>query len=320
MARSRRLPTNAPTKLYDYDPETGINLVKVKGICDGFCNPRPWYFHVKMAYAPIKVDLTPRIQDSSVIVHATNYYSFTDLSELTTTWHLMQAGKDLQSNSVHLQLAPRGHGDLKFELPQEALAQADVLKLEFIHPDGRNIASYQLRLKPEADTTPKLDSANLAGVNFPHLNLVPVTYGKNAVGWHWAFRHPGKLVNITVEKASAASDASPVTDDAALYAMPLAQVHVMEADVVRLDQAGGKAIAHVRAEFAKGEFSYHVKWLAPNGAEKRLRTSRNWAGRFKCPLATTISRGIARRIGATIPRRTLAGRPASRRRIRPMFM
>ena len=318
--RDRAICDQCSTKLFDYDPVTGINLVKVKGICDGFCNPRPWYFHVKMAYAPIKVDLTPKIQGAFAIVHATNHYSFTDLSELTTTWHLMQAGKDLESKPVHLALAPRSQGDLKLDLPQQALSQADVLKLEFVDAAGRNVANYQLRLKPEANTTPKLDTANLAGVNFPHLNLVPVTYGKNAVGWRWAFRHPGTLVNISVTRSGAG--ASPVKDDAALYAMPLGDVHVMEADVVQADEPNGKKIAHVRAEFANGEFSYQVNWLAPNGAKNAPADIQGTgldvsnAGRRRPFLMA--SSGVLEQLPRDAHRP--AGRPASPRRIRPMFM
>jgi hypothetical protein len=253
------------TKLYDYFPATGINLVKVKGICDAFRNPRADYFHVKMAYAPIKVDLKPKIDGSTATVHVTNYLSFMDLSELTTTWRLLGNGKELKSDAIHPKLAAWSNGDVKFDLPAEAMSQADVLKLEFAYPDGRNIANYQLRLKPEADTTPSMDSANLAGVNFPHLNLVPVTYGNNKNGWHWAFRHPGKLVNIKVEQASGGKSDSTITDDA-LYAMPLSQVRAMDGDVVLAgDKAGSKPVARVHVDLADGKFSYHLTWEKPNG-------------------------------------------------------
>ncbi len=189
--RDRAVVDPNADKLYDFFPKTGINLVKVKGICDAFNNPRPDYFHVKMAYAPITVDLKPDVSGSSVIVHATNRFSFTDLSDVTTTWRLLSAGKELKTGDEHLPLAPRQSGDLKLDLPGDALSQADVLRLEFTHADGRNLATYDLRLKPEADTTPKIETNDLAGVNFPHFNLVPVTYGKNSNGWRWATRHPG---------------------------------------------------------------------------------------------------------------------------------
>ncbi len=90
--QDRAVTDQCPLKLYDYFPESGINLVKVKGIVDGFRNPRPAYYNVKMACAPIKAELKPKVDGSSVLVDVTNRYSFTDLSELTTTWHLMNAG------------------------------------------------------------------------------------------------------------------------------------------------------------------------------------------------------------------------------------
>ncbi len=83
--QDRAVADKCPDKLYDYDPRTGINVVKVKGIVDAFRNPRPDYYHVKVAYAPLKVSLKPEVTSTGIVVRATNYYSFTDLSELTTT-------------------------------------------------------------------------------------------------------------------------------------------------------------------------------------------------------------------------------------------
>jgi len=52
----RAVGRQVPTKLYDYFPATGINIVKVKGLCDAFRNPRAGVYDIKMAYAPIMVD------------------------------------------------------------------------------------------------------------------------------------------------------------------------------------------------------------------------------------------------------------------------
>ena len=92
-----------------------------------------------------------------MIVHATNRFSFTDLSDVTTTWRLLSAGKELKTGDEHLPLARRKSGDLKLDLPGDALLQADVLRLEFTITDGRNLATYDLRLKPEADTAENRD-------------------------------------------------------------------------------------------------------------------------------------------------------------------
>ena len=48
----RAVADQSPTKLYYFFPETGINLLKIKGIVDGFRNPPPWYYDVKMIYSP----------------------------------------------------------------------------------------------------------------------------------------------------------------------------------------------------------------------------------------------------------------------------
>jgi beta-galactosidase len=279
--QDRAVADGCKTKLYDYVPATGINYVKAKGICDGFRNPRPWYYHVKVAYAPIQLvppglsaadlpslggrgarapELHAAVTGSTASVKATNYYSFTDLSELNTTWRLLKSDKELKTGVAHPTLAPRATGDIKFELPSDALAEADALRLDFDHPDGRNVATYLLRIKPEADTTPKLDTARLDGIKFPRFNFVSMTYGKNPnTGWRWIERHPAKLVNISVQKAGSSAPTS-LTDDAALYAMPLAEVGAMDADVVLADDTKAKVAGHVRADFAGGQFSYSLKW------------------------------------------------------------
>jgi hypothetical protein len=81
--RDRAVADPGPVHLYDYDPVTGISLAKVKGLCDPFGNPRAGYYQVKVVYAPIKVNLQPKIVGSTIVVHAENHYSFTDLSELS---------------------------------------------------------------------------------------------------------------------------------------------------------------------------------------------------------------------------------------------
>ncbi len=260
--QDRAVADQFPKKLYDLFPRSGINLVKVKGQCDGFRNPRASLYHVKMACAPVAVDLQPVVGAASVTIHATNRFSFTDLSELKSTWHLMAGETELTSEVARLALPPRTNRDLTIGLPTAALTKADALRLDFAHADGTDIVTYLLRLKPEPDTTPRIDTAGLAGVNFPRFNLTPVTYGRNHVGWRWAFRHPVKLVNITTRKGGGPS--TPVSDDAALYAMPLADVTVMDADLVESDR-NDRTVGHIHTDFAGGRFAYRLDWSKPNG-------------------------------------------------------
>jgi beta-galactosidase len=256
----RAVADKCPEKIYDYFPRTGINLVKVKGICDGFRNPRAWYYHVKMAFAPIRVDLKPQVADGSVTINVTNHYSFTDLSEIKTTWHLFKEGRELKSAVTHVALAPRTSGDIRLDLPARELAQADALRIDFDHPEGRTIATYDLRLRPEPDTSPKLASLSDADVKFPHLNLITVTYGKNSINWRWATRYPGHLVGISVRNSKGSAAASQIANEAALYSMPLSDVRAVEADIVIGDDLTKKPEGHVSASFADGKFAYEITW------------------------------------------------------------
>src|SRR5262249_30451245 len=136
---------------------------------------------------------------------------------------------------------------------------------------GRNISTYDLRLKPETDTTPKIDSASLAGVNFPRFNLVSATWGNNAIGWRTVQRHPAKLTSITVEKASGPAQ---LNDEAALCATPLADIRALNADVVFHDDASGKVAGHLHANFQNGQFAWQLTWEREDGKANR----RNPAG------------------------------------------
>ena len=65
--QDRAVADKCKTKLYDFDPATGVSYVKNKGLVDGWRNPRPDYYAVKMEYSPIKVgqearyDFPPRL-------------------------------------------------------------------------------------------------------------------------------------------------------------------------------------------------------------------------------------------------------------------
>jgi hypothetical protein len=202
-----------------------------------------------------------------VTIHAINHLSFTDLSELNTTWHLCQNEHDLASATVHPPLTPRSSGDLKLQVPNDKLAQADMLRLVFDRADGLNIVTYDLRLRPEVIVPPKLAVASAPALTFPQLNLTTVTYGVDHVGWHWAFRHPGQLTDVTIQKAAG----GPVTpiDAAALPTTPLASIRSLDADVL-VARARLNPVAHVHVDFSSGQFSYHVKWLGADADIQEL--------------------------------------------------
>lgn len=276
--QDRAVADKCPVKLYDFDKETGINLLKVKGLVGAYRDVRPDYYAVKVAFAPIKVDLKPEISASAVTVHATNHLSFTNLSELTTTWHLMHDGKDLQSAAVHPNLPPVSKGDITLDVPGDALAQADVLRLDIAYPDGRNMVTYDLRLKPEPDTAPATTPGNVAGITFPRFNFTTVEMVRTSDMWRSALRHPGKLTNIKIDLADGTSKA--LADDAALYALPLSSVRQLHADFVLADDKANAPVGTVTASVEGGKFSYHLNWTRPDiqGTDRRGKPTKNPTG------------------------------------------
>lgn len=258
--QDRAVCDSCSLKLYDYFPATGINLAKVKGICDAFRNPRPWYYHVKMVYAPVKLGGKLSVGQSYVCVEARNLYSFTDLSELKTTWHLLKGGKELGSSSVNVALAPRSTGEFRLEVPKQILEEAESLRLDFDHPGTGNVATYEVDIRPAQDhSAPKMDPAGGGDVSFPKFNLTTAENRPNAIGWRSAVRSAAQLTNIAVVRAGQGTTAS-LAQQAALYAMKLGEVSAMEADLVWADDPTSKVVGHVRGELSGGKFSYQVTW------------------------------------------------------------
>jgi len=273
----RAVADQCPTKLYDVFPETGAQLVKVKGLVDSWRNPRAALYSVKMACSPVQVDYSkPQISGDTVTLWARNYYSFTNFSELNTTWHLLGDGQEKAKGQAHPDVAPMSEGAIKLKLPVEALASADVLRVDFDWPDSRNVITYDIRLKPEKDTAPP-HSAEIGDIKFPHLNFTTVDFANGPNGWRQAFRHPGKLMNVQVFTAKGRQK----MDDTALYSTPLVDVKSVDADiqmdVVPASNGGNKKagkgaqreavmaaesqnVGHVHVQFGDGHFAYLVNW------------------------------------------------------------
>jgi hypothetical protein len=286
----RAVADKCQTKLYDYYPETGVNVVKTKGIVDIDRNPRPWYYHVKMVYAPIKVGVNPTVNGSTVSFAAKNYYSFTDLKELHTKWHLIKGGKVSASGTAPLALAPLTSGTLQIALPAGP-GDADAMRVEFDHADGSYIVTYDLPLR---QTQPSVSPASSpANVRFPAFNMTVMSNYKNRINWRYCQRWPVLLNNIRI-KAKSGDEWTTVTDEAALRAMPLANVHAVEAGLAYAEQSqtadlatsryyaiGDKLLTsvlvlerditftnkpqaqisgHLRAEIAGADFKYEVAW------------------------------------------------------------
>jgi hypothetical protein len=104
----------------------------------------PMFYTLKSVYSPVNAlarDFAPA--DGKCVVPLQNRYSFTDLSELTCRWQALAGDKVLASGESRIAAKPRTSVDASFP----AAAGMDVLRLEFIHPDGRSVYTATLRVK-----------------------------------------------------------------------------------------------------------------------------------------------------------------------------
>jgi beta-galactosidase/beta-glucuronidase len=256
----RAVSDHNPEKRYYWYPETGINLLKTKGIVDAFRDPRPDYYHCKMAQTPIAIADKPQISDDGVALDVTNRYAFTNLSELSANWHLIKSGADLTKGTAKLALAPRSSGQVHLALPADALRQADTLRVDFDHaadgqafPDGWNVVTYQFALKPVETALPQVTA--IKELNFPRFNLLEGKVVKDDVGWKKLASNTGQLVNISI---AGEQGASAKMDEATLLATPMSKVHALDADIT-FDPAK-PAVGRLHADFDGSKLAYQVKW------------------------------------------------------------
>ena len=247
--QDRAVADKNPIKLYEFDPATGINYMKIKGVVDGFRHPRPQYYHLKMIYSPIKVGSSlDRSGVGAVSFTVTNLYSFTDLSELALQWSLLEKDKEVAAGTAHPAIAPRTAGTVRLDLGADALAKADALRLDFVHPDRRTIVSHRFALATPAALS-GMASGLPPGLSFPRFNLVVNRTESDTAKWRRITRFHGGLTNITTQPASACE----------LCTRPLAELKVVEADVV-LTNKPSQVVGHLRATWDGGQFAYKLDW------------------------------------------------------------
>jgi len=254
--QDRAVADRCPTKYYYFDPTTGIELVKVKGVVDGFRNPRPEYYHIKMAQCPIVLGGKPEIEPDGVVVQLTNRYSFTDLLALRVKWQLRKGFRTVARGPADLKMQPRSHGPIRLGLPAKALDEADALKLEFDHPGGWNVLTCELVLKPIDNPVPRVKITQ--ALPFPRFNLVTGKIVPDNKGWRRLERVTGQLTNVIVQRKG--GTAGPI-EPAALAALTLAEVETLEAEV--LLQPSEPPAGRLRAQLSNGELSYSLSWTAP---------------------------------------------------------
>jgi beta-galactosidase len=253
--QDRAVADQCPTKYYYVFPDTGINLIKVKGVVDGFRNPRPEYYHIKMAQTPVALGTRLENTEDGVAIHVTNRYSFTDLDKLRVRWSLSQGVGLLATSTAPWALAPRSQDSLRLSLPPAELARANTLRLDFDHPDGWNIATYQFALKPTAHPAPPVQA--IRGLTFPSFNLVSGANRSDGKGWRRLERKQGQLAHMQVQRKG--RPVAPM-EPAALTATPLTEVQIVEADVLLPPAA--TPVAHIHVQVANGKMSYRLRWAA----------------------------------------------------------
>lgn len=251
--QDRAVADKCATKYYYYFPGTGINLVKVKGVVDGFRNPRPEYYHIKMAQSPLALSERPEVATDGVTFEITNRYSFTDLNALRVNWRLSKSVDKLAEGTTNLSLAPRSHGPVHLNLPASAVAGADTLRVDFEHPGGWNVITWQYFLKPIVHQPP--DVQMTGGLMFPKFNLLTGKVVPDDKGWRRLDRRTGELTNIKVQRKGLVPG---LMNPRMLAATPLEQIQKFEADVVL--QPGSNQVGHIEGELSGGKMSYRLTW------------------------------------------------------------
>lgn len=140
-----------PDKSRDYDPQTGLRLVAKKGVVDGYRHPKPEYWHIQMVYSPVHVlDREVAVRNGRATVLVENRYAFTDLSELTVRYQSLAGERVLDRGTATANGAPGAVGAIDLPVHPEA----DSLRIEFHHPDGRMLSSARLRVAGKPEPTP----------------------------------------------------------------------------------------------------------------------------------------------------------------------
>lgn len=248
-------------QLLYYFPATGIHLLKMKGMVDGFRNERPNVYELQMIYSPIQiVSNSLSVSQGGISFSVQNRYSFTDLALLTTQWQLERNGMTIASGSTNLEMPPLTNGVVAMSLPANALSYADSLRLDFVHPDGDDIYSYEFALSnaPAASIT----TANLpAGLPIPTFNLITRTNDTNTGRWTECIRFPASLINVTLSPANATT---------------LAQLNSLSGTVIG-GATGTQVLGTIQAGFTNNVFSYELVWSGPSSDVQEL----GWA--FQMP-------------------------------------
>jgi beta-galactosidase len=229
-------------QLLYYYPATGIHLLKMKGMVDGFRNPRLSVYEAQMIYSPIQVSNLLNVSSGAVSFPVTNLYSFTDLSYLTMAWKLERDGATIASGNANASLAPRTSRLVQISVPPNALAYADAFQVDFIHPDGRDIVAHQFALM--TTTGPQFNPTLPAALPIPTLNLITRQTVSDPGYWNKVLRYPVSLSSVALTPANATT---------------LDQLQALSATVIG-GTDGTSVLGTLQAQYANNQFSYTLQW------------------------------------------------------------
>lgn len=102
-------------------------------ICDGWRRKKPEFWHVKMAYSPVRVaakELPLPAPGQPIRVPVENRYNFANLSEVGIKWDIDGVG-----GKAHAEVPARHSGEIVIQ-PQSAPKDGDMLHLVFTDPRG----------------------------------------------------------------------------------------------------------------------------------------------------------------------------------------
>jgi beta-galactosidase len=238
--------TNDSAQLLYYFPATDIRLLKMKGMVDAFRNLRPNAYELQMIYSPVQISNSLTVSTGQVSFPIQNRYSFTDLSYLTAQWQLERNGMTIASGNTNLEMPSLSSGTEQLFLPAAALAYADTLRLDFIHPDGDDVYPYQFTL---SNTSLSVITTNLpSGLPIPQFNLITQTNYSDPVYWEESIRFPATLTSIVLVPANAVT---------------LAQLNSLSATVMG-GVNGTQVLGTVQAGYTNNVFSYTLHWTGPS--------------------------------------------------------
>lgn len=252
---------NGVQNLYSFP--SGIRLLKCKGMVDGFRNPRPSVYETKMLYSPIQFTNVLTVSGNGQLSFpVTNQYCFTDLSYLTLQWQLQRNGIVLTTGSTQQSVAPRTNGIVQFTVPTDALASADSVQVDFIHPNGIDVVTGRFVI---TNIVRSALSTNLpSNLPIPQLNLIVRQTVSDPGLWQTVLHYPSTLANVTLTPSGATT---------------LGQLQSMSANI--MGGTAGTQIGTLSAQYTNNQFSYTINWTGANALVQEL----GWT--FQMPNAYT---------------------------------